>query len=361
DLGLFIKQALLLIEGEQVAQKEQIGFGLVGLILQVEDTKVLAVAILIKVAVGVVKDDGLAVFSGERIVARRRESLPKGSTVFKGETCFAKRIAVLAPGFAARTFVPFVHKDQIATVESLYRHANATPALFFYQVGDFDDLHGVFTAAPQAAVIEVEALGRDARSFHFGQVLLTQALVGRYQQDVIKQLLVVVQELIVVKMQNQRLAATRSHPVSQLGQVGFSEGLVLRLAGQFLCVALAHKGVQVGQELRFVVEQAVEDDFRVERCQVLKIAEGDGPGAAGVNDCQVRANVVVIACKVIGRNFELAAARDKAVVNMAASLRIKTFLSLFHVLQQFTVFLVTQQAVEPGKQEQAIFKFLVLG
>ena len=84
-------------------------------------------------------------------------------------------------------------------------------------------------------------------------------------------------------------------------------------------------------------------------------------GAAGVNDCQVGANVVVIACKVIGRDFELAASRDKAVVNMAASLRIKTFLSLFHVLQQFTVFLVTQQAVEPGKQEQAIFKFLVLG
>jgi hypothetical protein len=55
------------------------------------------------------------------------------------------------------------------------------------------------------------------------------------------------------------------------------------------------------------------------------------------------------------------AARDKAVVNMAASLRIKTFLSLFQVLQQFTVFLVTQQAVEPGKQEQAVFEFLVLG
>ena len=86
-------------------------------------------------------------------------------------------------------------------------------------------------------------------------------------------------------MQNQRLAATCSHPVSQLGQVGFGEGLVLRLAGQFLCVALAHKGVQISQELRFVVEQAVEDDFRVQRCQVLKIAEGNGLGAAGVNDC----------------------------------------------------------------------------
>jgi hypothetical protein len=46
---------------------------------------------------------------------------------------------------------------------------------------------------------------------------------------------------------------------------------------------------------------------------------------------------------------------------MAAPLRIKTFLSLFHVLQQFTVFLITQQAVEPGKQEEAVFEFLVLG
>ncbi len=75
----------------------------------------------------------------------------------------------------------------------------------------------------------------------------------------------------------------------------------------------------------------------------------------------MRANIVVIACKVIGRDFELAAARDEAVVNMAAPLRIKTFLSLFHVLQQFTVFLITQQAVEPGKQEEAVFEFLVLG
>jgi len=106
DLGLFIKQALLLIEGEQVAQKEQIGFGLVGLILQVEDTKVLAVAIPVKVPVGVIKDDGLAVFGSKRIVARRRESLPKGCAVFKGETCFAKCIAVLAPSFAAGAFVP---------------------------------------------------------------------------------------------------------------------------------------------------------------------------------------------------------------------------------------------------------------
>src|SRR5690606_6769188 len=124
------------------------------------------------------------------------------------------------------------HKDQIAALEGLHWHANPTTALFFYQFSDFDNLYGVFTVAPQAAVVEVEAAGGNTGSSKFGQVLLAQALVGRDQKDVIERLLVVMQELIVVKMQNQRLAATRSHPVSQLGQVGFGEGLVLRLAGQ---------------------------------------------------------------------------------------------------------------------------------
>lgn len=169
--------------------------------------------------------------------------------------------------------MPFVHKDQITTLEDLHWHANPTTALFFYQFSDFDNLHGVFIVAPQAAVVEVEAAGRNAGSGKFCQVLLAQALVGRDQEDVVERLLVVMQELIVVKVQDQRLAATRSHPVSQLGQVDFSEGLVQRFAGQFLCVALAHKGVQVGQELRFVVEQVGRGRFP---CTALPGIENSG-------------------------------------------------------------------------------------
>ncbi len=90
-----------------------------------------------------------------------------------------------------------------------------------------------------------------------------------------------------------------------------------------------------------MVEESVKDDFRVERCQILKIPEGDGLCAAGVNGRQVGANVVVIALKVIAGDFELAAAGNNAVVNMTAPMRIKAFLSALHILQQLAVFFVT--------------------
>jgi len=52
------------------------------------------------------------------------------------------------------------------------RHANPTTALFFNKFSDFDNLHGVFTVAPQAAVVEIEAAGGNTGSGKFGQVLL---------------------------------------------------------------------------------------------------------------------------------------------------------------------------------------------
>jgi hypothetical protein len=43
---------------------------LAAILLQIEDTKVLAIAITVKITVGVVKNNGLTIFRGERIVTR---------------------------------------------------------------------------------------------------------------------------------------------------------------------------------------------------------------------------------------------------------------------------------------------------
>ncbi len=50
-LGLFFKNALLLVKRKQVAQKKQFGCGFIGFIAQVEDAKVLAVAVAVEVTV----------------------------------------------------------------------------------------------------------------------------------------------------------------------------------------------------------------------------------------------------------------------------------------------------------------------
>ena len=55
------KDPLLFVEGQQVSQQKQIRFGGRAFLLQVEDAKVLAVAVVIKMAVGIVKGDGLAI------------------------------------------------------------------------------------------------------------------------------------------------------------------------------------------------------------------------------------------------------------------------------------------------------------
>jgi len=114
-------------------------------------------------------------------------------------------------------------------------------------------------------LVEVEAPGRNAGGLQFSQVLFAQTLIGCDQQDVVQRFPVVVQKLMVIQVQNQGLATAGGHPVSQFGQVGFGEFTVRRLCWQFLCIALMDKRVQVGQQLRLVIEETVEDDFGVER------------------------------------------------------------------------------------------------
>jgi hypothetical protein len=133
-------------------------------------------------------------------------------------------------------------------------------------------------------------------------VLLAQAFVGRDEQDVVYRCAVVVQELVVVQVEDERLAAAGRHPVGQFGQVVFGEGFVLRFTWPTTGFAFVHKGVQVGQQLRFIVEEAVEVDFRVQCSQILEVAQCDAFRAAVVDFLQVQTDVVV-ARQILGRGF----------------------------------------------------------
>ncbi len=121
-VGMVAEQAQLFVEREQIAQQEQTGLSLTpipfptgrgGRVVQVEDAEVLAVAVAVEVAVGIVEDDGFAVFGGERVVARRAERLPEGGAVLEGEVGRAQGIAVFAPGFAAAAFVSLSTKMRL--------------------------------------------------------------------------------------------------------------------------------------------------------------------------------------------------------------------------------------------------------
>jgi hypothetical protein len=77
----------LLIKGEQVAQHHPIVEG-VGLVPQIDDEVVLAIAVVVKVRIGVVEEDRLGVFLQQGAAFVRRgavDDLSEGGAVFKGE------------------------------------------------------------------------------------------------------------------------------------------------------------------------------------------------------------------------------------------------------------------------------------
>ncbi len=115
------------------------------------------------------------------------------------------------------------------------------------------------------------------------------------------------QELVVVEVEDQCLAAAGGHPAGQFGQVGLCEVScgrdvrVPRLCGRDARVpgiALTDEGIQVSQQLRFVIEEVVEDNFGVECSQVLEVAQGDRLTAALIDGGQVRADILIVTRQV---------------------------------------------------------------
>ena len=258
-----------------------------------------------EVAVGVVEDDGLSVLRRQLVVPRRRQSLAERCAVLEREARFAQRVAEASPRLAAGTLVALVHEDQVVALEGLHGHAHAAAALFLHQFGNLDDPDRVFPIHHQTALVQIEPPGRNIRGGHLHHVLIAQSLVRRDQQDVVQRQVVIVQELAVVDMHDQRLTAAGRHPECQLLQVGFREPGVLRLTGGLRGVALLDEAVQRAEHPSPPVEVPVQEYLRVEDCDVLEVPKRDRLGPPDIHGTQVLADVVVVAGQVGRRNFHL--------------------------------------------------------
>ena len=160
----------MFVEAEQIAHEQGGGLGFL-VVFDVEDAEVFAVAVAVKIAIGVVKGDCLAVFLDEFGVVGGGECLSEGCAVFKGEAGFGEFIAIASPDFASAAFVSFVNEDEVVSLECLHGNADTTAAFLLDQFGNFDDLDGV-SAMGKFVAFDVKSFAGDVGGGEFAEVLL---------------------------------------------------------------------------------------------------------------------------------------------------------------------------------------------
>ena len=375
------EHALLLVEGEQIAEQQAIGSFLgaflrrrIGhadkahhrpfLVLQVQDVEVLAEAVAVEVAVGVVEGDGLGVLAGELLVARRGERLAERGAVLEGEAGIRQGVPVAAPALAAGTLVALVHEDQIVALERLHRHAEAAALLHFRELGDLDHADGVwFPVLPvQPTLAQAEATAGNGRRGHLRQMLFAQALVGRHQQDAVQRLAlrgVVAQELMIVEVQEKRFATAGGDPERQFAQVVQRVFQIhtnvpqprIRAADQL-------ETVEGLQQRAAPVEEPVQIDLGVEHGQVLEVAQRDRHGAADVDGAQVLADVGVVAGEHRGIHLR-GLARLQPHAEVAASVCVEALGGLSRLRKRLLVREEAEPLVQPREQHQALLQLAV--
>ena len=148
------------------------------------------------------------------------DGLPERCAVLKCEPPASNRLSQLAPFLfvALRAFVSLVYKKKIVPFER--RNIDADPFAFLFrcELGDLNHSHLVVTGEQRVASIDEEG-ARDAALLHFLNMLGRQALVWREQNDVVETGGIVFQELKVIDVHQERLAAPRCHPESELVQL----------------------------------------------------------------------------------------------------------------------------------------------
>ena len=154
------------------------------IVFDVEDSEVFAEAVAVKIAVGVVKDDCLAVFLDEFGVFGGGECLSEGCAVFKGEAGFGEFFAIASPDFPAAAFVSFIDEDEVVSLKCFDRDADTAAAFLLDKFGNFDDLDGV-SAVGEFVSFHVEAFAGDIGGGEFAEVLLAQPFVRRDEDDVL--------------------------------------------------------------------------------------------------------------------------------------------------------------------------------
>ncbi len=180
---LFAVQPLLLKERQQAGHQIQLQVVLLRSLVEVQDLVVLAEAVAVEVAVGVVEERALGVELGELGLALDR--LSERGRVLEREALLAERVAEAHPRAffaAAGATMALVHQHQVVALEGV--DGDRLVAHVLAQPGDFEDLDRA--PGEESAPVLVEQLRVDACRLELAQVLLRQPLVGREQEDAVQ-------------------------------------------------------------------------------------------------------------------------------------------------------------------------------
>ena len=303
--------------------------------LQIQHVKIFPETVAVKVLVGIIEENRLAVFLGHRIVARRRHSLPERCAVFEREARLGQFVAVADPfaRFAACALVSFVHEDEVVSLERLDRDAHARSFFLFHQLCDFYNPHRVLLERLEAAVLQRKACTLNARLLHIFQMLLRKPLVRRHKQNVVERFLAVMEKLPIMEMHQDRFAAARCHPECQLGQVVVRKCGVLYVHRTALAVPLVHESIQLLLKNLFVVEPSVKEQFRNEKRKMLKITQCKRLVAMFVEIVQVAADVRVVTLKVLLGDKTFRTARENCLDQVGAPAASEAFFYVAQILQ----------------------------
>ena len=165
----------------------------------------------------------------------------------------------------------FVNEDEVAVAEGVHlnAHTRSLPSALFDQLGDLGHPHRAMIVREQPGF--AEARRWDTGRGHLCHVLGTQSFVGRDEDDVVQMLgTPVVQELQVVEVHDQRLAASGRHPERELVQVlrcDESDGM----SGHKADLAL-HIPVDLLRKRFRRGSPPVEEELGIKRGELLEVA-----------------------------------------------------------------------------------------
>ena len=118
---------------------------------------------------------------------------------------------------------------------------------------------------------------------------------------------------------------------------------------------LAHVAVDVAGERLRGRGPPVEEEFRVERGQLLEVAQGDRLPPSRVHGRQVAPHVVVVAGQVAGRNGALLPAPEHPP-HMAAAVRVVPLLGVLQRVEQRPVGPEAELQVGPAEEHEPGFE-----
>ena len=260
----------------------QVGYGIV-----------LAVAVLVKLAVGVVEQQAFTVgVQQPRILS---DHLVEGGRILEGKAAAGQFLPPLAPHLAGCPQVPLIHQHQVVVAEVL--HGHTLDALLLGQFVQVDNLNGREQIGgglggkqprPQAARLQLAL------------VLRRHLLVGRQQDGVVEPSagsVQVVLELQNVGVHEERLARAGRALEGNGAQIF---GLVIRHGRGPAIFGLGF--VQVGAQLFGIVKIAAQVVFGEKQSEVLIGLPLPSQLAGHAQLAAVRRDVGVVGRKLVGRD-----------------------------------------------------------